>query len=36
MQPRLKYLAAFERTTLMQPGDEQAIEVEVRLRNMAQ
>jgi hypothetical protein len=36
MQQRLISLAAFERTTLMQPGDEQAIEVEFRRRNTAQ
>jgi beta-glucosidase len=35
-QPRLKSLAGFERTTLMQPGDEQTVEVEVRLRDIAQ
>jgi beta-glucosidase len=35
-QPRLKALAAFERTSLVQPGDEQMVEVEVRLRDVAQ
>jgi beta-glucosidase len=35
-QPKLQSLAAFERTTLMQPGDEQTVEVEIRLRDIGQ
>lgn len=35
-QPQLKSLAAFERTTLIRSGDEQTVEVEVRLRDIAQ